>query len=283
MKFLKNYDKFSINYKKSFESKINEETTPNDSTDKNVKVIRVINSKERIIESKIFKYPKEGSKLSERGPELVNQAVMKNGENPDSLNINIDSEKLEYAWRMIAKDVDGALKATKIEKDGKVVAFNIKKTDDNKVTFDFTFENKDSTQNTDPSGKTTKNILAGTITPSDLIVELVEVPQVQAVIGKNQANISLNTNVDKVKYANDKQQLIEAGYVLNSKGTYNLINNATYRWVTYDTKNNAKVIEYFHNNPDSRFDVLDLYRKFGINPNKPHDALGTPNWDLPIK
>lgn len=284
MKFLKGYKKF-LNERVL----IKEDVNPSNNEENNIDKVVVFdsgdnfNTKERAIESiKVIQPPK--STLSERGPDLKNEAVMKKGENPDSLNIAIDSERLEYAWRMISKDVEGAIKATKIEKDGKIVATNIKKDAQNNVTFDFTFENKDSTQNTDPSGKTTKNILAGKLISQPIQVEKEKKFQVWVVLNSNKANISLDTVTDKVKFLNMKRQLLEAGYT-PIEGTYNFKLQSKGEWVTYGgektEKSNQPIIDFFAKNKGSYFDVQDLYTKFGIDP-KTKQSTGQPNWSVKV-
>lgn len=239
------------------------------------------NTKERVIKS-VRVTSVTPSTLSERGPELINQAVMKKGENPDSLNLNIDSEKLEYAWRMIAKDVDAALKAGKIEKDGKIAAFNIKKDANGNVVFDFTFENKDSTQNTDPSGKTTKQILAGKLIQGEEKKEVTNVNQVWVVLQSNKGDINLNSVADKVEFLNKKRQLLEAGYT-QIEGTYNFKLPTKGEWVSYSREDNAKaLVEFFAKNKGAYFDVQDLYKKFAIDPNTKQQT-GTPDWNMQIK
>jgi hypothetical protein len=280
MKFLKNMEQYLAERKMLNEDNTTDGDISNFSSEYTRKVAKIINTKEQIIETtRVTK--SDPSTLSQRGAELINQAVMKKGENPDSLDINIDSEKLEYAWRMISKDVDGALEAKKIEKNGKVVASNIRLDKDNNVIFDFTFENKDSTQNTDPSGKTTKSILAGKYIKGDISVERFEEPQVQIVLGKMKAPIILNRIADKKELFNQKFKLIEAGYT-QIDGTYNFQLKTKYEWVSYKSGDNTKIVEFFKNNKDSRFDVFALYQKFGID-STTKQSTGNPDWNLQIK
>jgi hypothetical protein len=271
----------NMKYLKKYHNFLNEDVAVNTETNlDSVQVVKTLNTKERIIKS-ITVLKKDPSTLSERGPELINQAVMKKGENPDSLNLAIDSEKLEYAWRMIAKDVDAALSAGKVEKNGVVAAFNIKKTPENKVVFDFTFENKDSTQNTDPSGKTTKNILAGQYIKGEFKTNVVEIPQVWIVLQNAKADIDLKNVTNPVDFLNKKRQLLEAGYT-QIAGTYNFKLPVKGEWVSYDTNDNTKVVQFFENNSGSYFDVKELYKKFGIDPNT-RKSTGTPDWNIQIK
>lgn len=269
MRFIKNFNEYK---------RINEDVNYETFTTENVKIIHT-STKERLIERTIVVSHKAAS-LAERGPELINQAVMKKGENPDSLDLNIDSERLEYAWRMISKDVDGAIKVGKIEKDGRVVASNIKKNDKGEVDFDFTFENKDSVQNIDPSGKTTKTMLAGKIIPEKFESKTEQVNQVWIVLKDIKAAIDLKDITDKVDFFNRKMRLIEAGY-LQIKGTYSFKLPTKGEWVAYDKDNNTKIIEFFQKNVGSYFDVKELYSKFGIDPNT-KKATGKPNWAINV-
>lgn len=250
MKNIKNFsDFFSVNENK-------------DITDlDNVKVLEK-NTKERKIDHVVIIEP-ETYKLGERGADLHNKKVM--AMDTKELNLEIDSQRLEYAWRSISNNLEKALKNGKIVKDGKTVAFNIKK-DGSKVVYDFTFVNKDSTQNTDPSGKTTKNILAGEVLKTQPQTKTTPVSQVW-VVAQGDSGVSLESIVHKKKeYAQKKRNLLEQGYK-QIEGTYGFKLPSKGKWliVSKDPKQNQLKQEDFDNGK-YRFDVRELYVKYNISP-----------------
>lgn len=253
MKHLKYFDDFSLNEDMN--------TNPTTVTLKVPGVGDIVvnytykNTKERTAKYKqITKI--EGRKLEQRGPDLINKAVM--AKPTEQLNVNIDSERLEYAWRYISENLDKVLVDKKIEIKGILIADNILQEGGN-VVFNFTFKDKDSVQNTDPSGKTTKKILAGKIEEGKYEEITVEVNQVAMVTDmKLQSNEPKSNN--KLDVINNSINLQAQGYGAHD-GTYWYIEPKHSVWFTYKTNQD---IANFMATKKVRFDMLDLYKKFGI-------------------
>lgn len=253
MKHLKYFDDFSLNEDMN--------TNPTTVTLKVPGVGDIVvnytykNTKERTAKYEIItKF--EGESLDQRGTDLFNKAVM--DKPTEQLNINIDSERLEYAWDYISQNLTKALTDKKIEVKGVLIADNILKEGEN-VVFNFTFKDKDSVQNTDPSGKTTKKILAGKIKPGRYEKQTVVVNQVAMVTDlKIQSNEPRSNN--KLDVINNSINLQAQGYGAHD-GTYWYIEPKHSVWFTYKT--NQEIADFMAAKK-VRFDMLDLYKKFGI-------------------
>lgn len=247
MKHLKKF-KFFIN-----ESNVNID----DNVSTEVKVIKS-GTKERIINQIRYKAA-EKLEFDERGKDLFNQEVMKMP--TDKLNLEMDSQRLEYTWRAISNNIEKALKEGKIVKDGKTLASNIKegnKDGKDLVTYDFVFVNEDSKQYTD--GKTPKTILAGYIKNTPLKEEVTQVKQVWVITSNNDAVSLAKIIHKKQEYANKKRALLEAGYV-NVEGTYDYKKPDNGRWLNV---NDIKQEDF--DSKKYRFDVKELYKKYDITP-----------------
>ncbi len=173
------------------------------------------NGKSKVVEVTI----KGHSKLiDKRGPRLKNQAVM--AKSFETLDENVDSEKLEKVWRIIAQNPDKALKETKIiGNNGKVLASDIKLQQDNNVTFTMVFENPDS-QFQGPY-----KMLAGELQRSpDEKLELKKI----WVINNNHENMTIDPgNADHDALV---KKAIESGFVQQG-GTYDWIKPNAGVWI----------------------------------------------------
>ncbi len=240
-----------------------------------------LNLKERTATYQLFKNSpatqSPGKKLKERGPDLINKAVM--AKPTEQLNVNIDSERLEYAWRYISENLDKVLTDKKIEIKGILIADNILQEGEN-VVFNFTFKDKDSVQNTDPSGKTTKKILAGKIEIGDITPgkrETVTVTEKQVWVVSPMKMVSNNpTSNNKTDIDNNIIENAAQG-MFNEKGTYWYVKPQTGFWCKYKTPADisAKMLE----DPNNKlyFDEPLLYKKLGIDPTTKKVVTPDPN------
>jgi hypothetical protein len=231
-----------------------------------------LNLKQRISRYKKIKEIKDDS-LGARGKDLFNKAIM--DKPTEQLNVNIDSERLEYAWDYISGNLSKVLKDKKIEVNGVLIADNITQ-EGNNVVFNFTFKDKDSVQNTDPSGKTTKKILAGTITKGNIIEENTADNQVWLVCPR-ELKINNPTANNKKDIINNKLYFESQKLMFNIQGNYWYSKPQTGFWFTYKTPADisAKMLE----DPNNKlyFDEPLLYKKLGIDPTTKKVVTPDPN------
>lgn len=258
MKHLKYFDDYVLNEDSQQPTSVEVEIPKYGKVTLNYKYL---NTKERIAEKPVInKFASK--KLAERGPDLINKAVM--AKKTEQLNITIDSERLEYTWRYISENIDKVLADKKIEIKGVILADNIKTEITNGVTnvvFNFTFKDKDSTQNTDPSGKTTKKILAGKIEEGREERVIVKKKQVVLVTDADMIKNEPKSE-NRLEVVNNSITLAAQGYT-NHEGTYWYIKPQSYIWLDYET--NQDISNFMIANK-ARFNMSDLYKKFGIDP-----------------
>lgn len=220
------------------------------------------------------------------GDETTNNPdVIAKGEDMTKLDISKDSERLEYAFRYITKDVNEALKIKNLVIDGKNICSNIREeivdSNNSNIVFDFTFENEDSVnaKKEKMKGKTEKK-LAGVIeTKIDKTTKEVQV-----------VSITLNSDIvvdvmnptpkDALELANTVAKCKARGMV-NVQGTYKYTTEKKVIFTEMD-KIGEKLIEYKASSPTLA--TPTLYVKYGVDPvSKQQDIeVITKNKDLNI-
>lgn len=259
--------------------------------------VKIISTKEMTYNQPVFKRDPDTKirKLSkERGADLINKAVMQKGDsNMNSLNVNIDSEKLEYAWQYLAKNLEKALRDKKITKNNILVADNIREQDDS-VIFDFIFLNKDSKQYT--NGKEKKIIHAGKIESTIVPGKIQEVERINKlalwVVSTKEALLRIKIDNEgqweqkvallfcvsadgKRNVAQNTKNMIEMSNIIDKNSeildigkeiTVNI--KAAGMWLEINNTENpsAEIEQFFTAYPSYRFDVENLYKKYGIDP-----------------
>jgi hypothetical protein len=222
-----------------------------------------VNTKVRTVKYNSFAEITPPSLGKRGGNDLINNNKVVMKKKTEDLNIKIDSDRLEYVWRYISEHLDNVLKDKKIVV-GDIIADNIIKENGN-VSFDFVFKDKDSQQNTDPSGQTKKKILAGNYI--NAVTKLIPVVERQVWIetaGELKLQLPVSKSI-KEKLNNVIGGLVQGFKTLtNIGGTYWFSLAKTGVWFTFKTP--ADISNMLLSNPKCSLSTPNVYRMFGLDP-----------------